>query len=151
MKATKPEKHLLLPVRSSNIRNHIVNLPATLLLRGGFVIYPRCSRIINSLLHVIILSLVAFRPPLAVFFVLHSLFFVFCLLLFIHRLSLFFCRFLFHVCLLCMYFCRLFFLFCLFPFFVYNKYSFCWKSKKVENFLLLQNKRNCLFGKEKDL
>lgn len=67
MKATKPEKHLLLPVRSSNIRNHIVNLPATLLLRGGFVIYPRCSRIINSLLHVIILSLVAFRPPLAVF------------------------------------------------------------------------------------
>lgn len=28
---------------------------------------------------------------------------------------------------------------------------FCWKSKKVENFSLLQNKRNCLFGKEKDL
>lgn len=28
---------------------------------------------------------------------------------------------------------------------------FCRKSKKVENFLLLQNKRNCLFGKEKDL
>lgn len=67
MKATKPEKHLLLPVRSSNIRNHIVNLPATLLLRGGFVIYPRCSRIINSLLHVIILPFVAFHPPLAVF------------------------------------------------------------------------------------
>lgn len=28
---------------------------------------------------------------------------------------------------------------------------FCWKSKEVENFSLLQNKRNCLFGKEKDL
>ena len=44
MKATKPEKHLLLPVRSSNIRNHIVNLPATRELRGGFCyIFPLFS------------------------------------------------------------------------------------------------------------
>lgn len=152
MKATKPEKHLLLPVRSSNIRNHIVNLPATLLLRGGFVIYPRCSRIINSLLHVIILSLVAFRPPLAVFFVLHSLLFVFCLLLFIHRLSLFFCRFFyfmsaFYVCT----FAGCSFCFVCFRFSFITNTLFCWKSKKEENFSLLQNKRNCLFGKEKDL
>ena len=86
------------------------------------------------------------------FFVLHSLLFVFCLLLFIHRLSLFFCRFLFHVCLWTLYFCRLFFLFCLFPFFVYNKYSFFagnlrkWKTFrfcKIKGIACLEKKKIC--------
>lgn len=151
MKATKPEKHLLLPVRSSNIRNHIVNLPATLLLRGGFVIYPRCSRIINSLLHVIILPFVAFHPPLAVF------------LFSIRCFSFSVCCFLSIVCCFSsavFYFMSAFerctfagcsFCFVCFRFSFITNTLFCWKSKKVENFSLLQNKRNCLFGKEKDL
>lgn len=151
MKATKPEKHLLLPVRSSNIRNHIVNLPATLLLRGGFVIYPRCSRIINSLLHVIILPFVAFHPPLAVF------------LFSIRCFSFSVCCFLSIVCCFSsavFYFMSAFerctfagcsFCFVCFRFSFITNTLFCRKSKKVENFLLLQNKRNCLFGKEKDL
>lgn len=151
MKATKPEKHLLLPVRSSNIRNHIVNLPATLLLRGGFVIYPRCSRIINSLLHVIILPFVAFHPPLAVFcspfvafrflFVAFYPSFVAFLLPFFYFMSAFE-RCTFAGCSFC---------FVCFRFSFITNTLFCWKSKKVENFSLLQNKRNCLFGKEKDL
>lgn len=151
MKATKPEKHLLLPVRSSNIRNHIVNLPATLLLRGGFVIYPRCSRIINSLLHVIILSLVAFRPPLAVF--LFSIrcfsFSVCCFLSIVCRFSsaVFYFMSAFYVCT----FAGCSFCFVCFRFSFITNTLFCWKSKEVENFSLLQNKRNCLFGKEKDL
>ena len=151
MKATKPEKHLLLPVRSSNIRNHIVNLPATLLLRGGFVIYPRCSRIINSLLHVIILSLVAFHPPLAVF--LFSIrcfsFSVCCFLSIVCRFSstVFYFMSAFERCT----FAGCSFCFVCFRFSFITNTLFCWKSKKVENFLLLQNKRNCLFGKEKDL
>ncbi len=151
MKATKPEKHLLLPVRSSNIRNHIVNLPATLLLRGGFVIYPRCSRIINSLLHVIILPFVAFRPPLAVFcspfvafrFLFAAFYpsFVAFLLPFFYFMSAFE-RCTFAGCSFC---------FVCFRFSFITNTLFCWKSKEVENFSLLQNKRNCLFGKEKDL
>lgn len=151
MKATKPEKHLLLPVRSSNIRNHIVNLPATLLLRGGFVIYPRCSRIINSLLHVIILSLVAFRPPLAVF--LFSIrcfsFSVCCFLSIVCRFSsaVFYFMSAFERCI----FAGCSFCFVCFRFSFITNTLFCWKSKEVENFSLLQNKRNCLFGKEKDL
>lgn len=151
MKATKPEKHLLLPVRSSNIRNHIVNLPATLLLRGGFVIYPRCSRIINSLLHVIILSFVAFHPPLAVF--LFSIrcfsFSVCCFLSIVCRFSsaVFYFMSAFYVCT----FAGCSFCFVCFRFSFITNTLFCWKSKKVENFSLLQNKRNCLFGKEKDL
>lgn len=151
MKATKPEKHLLLPVRSSNIRNHIVNLPATLLLRGGFVIYPRCSRIINSLLHVIILPFVAFHPPLAVF--LFSIrcfsFSVCCFLSIVCRFSsaVFYFMSAFYVCT----FAGCSFCFVCFRFSFITNTLFCWKSKKVENFSLLQNKRNCLFGKEKDL
>lgn len=86
------------------------------------------------------------------FFVLHSLLFVFCLLLFIHRLSLFFYRFFyfmsaFYVCT----FAGCSFCFVCFRFSFITNTLFCWKSKKVENFSLLQNKRNCLFGKEKDL
>lgn len=151
MKATKPEKHSLLPVRSSNIRNHIVNLPATLLLRGGFVIYPRCSRIINSLLHVIILSLVAFRPPLAVFcspFVAFRFLFAAFYPSFVAFLLPFFIS-----CLPFMYVLLQVVLSVLFVsvFSFITNTLFCWKSKKVENFSLLQNKRNCLFGKEKDL
>lgn len=151
MKATKPEKHLLLPVRSSNIRNHIVNLPATLLLRGGFVIYPRCSRIINSLLHVIILPFVAFRPPLAVFcspFVAFS-FSVCCFLSIVCRFSsaVFYFMSAFERCT----FAGCSFCFVCFRFSFITNTLFCWKSKEVENFSLLQNKRNCLFGKEKDL
>ena len=151
MKATKPEKHLLLPVRSSNIRNHIVNLPATLLLRGGFVIYPRCSRIINSLLHVIILSLVAFHPPLAVFcspFVAFRFLFAAFYPSFVAFLLPFFIS-----CLPFMYVLLQVVLSVLFVsvFSFITNTLFCWKSKKVENFSLLQNKRNCLFGKEKDL
>lgn len=152
MKATKPEKHLLLPVRSSNIRNHIVNLPATLLLRGGFlVISPQLSHYKFTITGTSF-AVRGFSSFRLLFFVLHSLFFVFCLLLFIHRLSLFFCRFLFHVCLLCMYFCRLFFLFCLFPFFVYNKYSFFagnlrkWKTFcfcKIKGIACLEKKKIC--------
>ncbi len=151
MKATKPEKHLLLPVRSSNIRNHIVNLPATLLLRGGFVIYPRCSRIINSLLRVIILSFVAFHPSLAVF--LFSIrcfsFSVCCFLSIVCRFSsaVFYFMSAFYVCT----FAGCSFCFVCFRFSFITNTLFCWKSKKVENFSLLQNKRNCLFGKEKDL
>lgn len=151
MKATKPEKHLLLPVRSSNIRNHIVNLPATLLLRGGFVIYPRCSRIINSLLRVIILPFVAFHPPLAVF--LFSIrcfsFSVCCFLSIVCRFSsaVFYFMSAFYVCT----FVGCSFCFVCFRFSFITNTLFCWKSKKVENFSLLQNKRNCLFGKEKDL
>lgn len=151
MKATKPEKHLLLPVRSSNIRNHIVNLPATLLLRGGFVIYPRCSRIINSLLHVIILPFVAFHPPLAVF--LFSIrcfsFSVCCFLSIVCRFSstVFYFMSAFYVCT----FAGCSFCFVCFRFSFITNTLFCWKSKEVENFSLLQNKRNCLFGKEKDL
>lgn len=151
MKATKPEKHLLLPVRSSNIRNHIVNLPATLLLRGGFVIYTRCSRIINSLLHVIILPFVAFHPPLAVF--LFSIrcfsFSVCCFLSIVCRFSsaVFYFMSAFYVCT----FAGCSFCFVCFRFSFITNTLFCWKSKKVENFSLLQNKRNCLFGKEKDL
>ena len=151
MKATKPEKHLLLPVRSSNIRNHIVNLPATLLLRGGFVIYPRCSRIINSLLHVIILPFVAFRPPLAVFcspFVaFRFLFAAFYLSFVAFLLPFFYFMSAFYVCT----FAGCSFCFVCFRFSFITNTHFCWKSKKVENFSLLQNKRNCLFGKEKDL
>lgn len=151
MKATKPEKHLLLPVRSSNIRNHIVNLPATLLLRGGFVIYPRCSRIINSLLHVIILSFVAFHPPLAVFlfFIRCFSFSVCCFLSIVCRFSsaVFYFMSAFYVCT----FAGCSFCFVCFRFSFITNTLFCWKSKKVENFSLLQNKRNCLFGKEKDL
>lgn len=151
MKATKPEKHLLLPVRSSNIRNHIVNLPATLLLRGGFVIYPRCSRIINSLLHVIILPFVAFRPPLAVFcspFVAFRFLFAAFYPSFVAFLLPFFIS-----CLPFMYVLLQVVLSVLFVsvFSFITNTLFCWKSKKVENFSLLQNKRNCLFGKEKDL
>ena len=151
MKATKPEKHLLLPVRSSNIRNHIVNLPATRELRGGFVIYPRCSRIINSLLHVIILPFVAFHPPLAVFcspfvafrFLFAAFYpsFVAFLLPFFYFMSAFE-RCTFAGCSFC---------FVCFRFSFITNTLFCWKSKEVENFSLLQNKRNCLFGKEKDL
>lgn len=152
MKATKPEKHLLLPVRSSNIRNHIVNLPATLLLRGGFVIYPRCSRIINSLLHVIILPFVAFRPPLAVFFLFSIRCFSFsvcCFLSIVCRFSsaVFYFMSAFYVCT----FAGCSFCFVCFRFSFITNTLFCWKSKEVENFSLLQNKRNCLFGKEKDL
>lgn len=67
MKATKPEKHLLLPVRSSNIRNHIVNLPATRELRGGFlVISPQLSHYKFTITGTS-LPFVAFHPPLAVF------------------------------------------------------------------------------------
>ena len=151
MKATKPEKHLLLPVRSSNIRNHIVNLPATLLLRGGFVIYPRCSRIINSLLHVIILPFVAFHPPLAVFcspFVAFRFLFAAFYPSFVAFLLPFFIS-----CLPFMYVLLQVVLSVLFVsvFSFITNTLFCWKSKKVENFSLLQNKRNCLFGKEKDL
>lgn len=151
MKATKPEKHLLLPVRSSNIRNHIVNLPATRELRGGFVIYPRCSRIINSLLHVIILPFVAFHPPLAVF--LFSIrcfsFSVCCFLSIVCRFSsaVFYFMSAFERCT----FAGCSFCFVCFRFSFITNTLFCWKSKKVENFSLLQNKRNCLFGKEKDL
>lgn len=151
MKATKPEKHLLLPVRSSNIRNHIVNLPATRELRGGFVIYPRCSRIINSLLHVIILSFVAFHPLLAVF--LFSIrcfsFSVCCFLSIVCRFSsaVFYFMSAFYVCT----FAGCSFCFVCFRFSFITNTLFCWKSKKEENFSLLQNKRNCLFGKEKDL
>lgn len=151
MKATKPEKHLLLPVRSSNIRNHIVNLPATLLLRGGFVIYPRCSRIINSLLRVIILSFVAFHPSLAVFLfsIRCFLFSVCCFLSIVCRFSsaVFYFMSAFYVCT----FAGCSFCFVCFRFSFITNTLFCWKSKKVENFSLLQNKRNCLFGKEKDL
>lgn len=151
MKATKPEKHLLLPVRSSNIRNHIVNLPATLLLRGGFVIYPRCSRIINSLLHVIILSFVAFHPPLAVFcspfVVFRFLFAAFYPSFVAFLLPFFYFMSAFYVCT----FAGCSFCFVCFRFSFVTNTLFCWKSKKVENFSLLQNKRNCLFGKEKDL
>lgn len=151
MKATKPEKHLLLPVRSSNIRNHIVNLPATRELRGGFVIYPRCSRIINSLLHIIILSLVAFHPPLAVFcspFVaFRFLFAAFYLSFVAFLLPFFYFMSAFYVCT----FAGCSFCFVCFRFSFITNTLFCWKSKKVENFSLLQNKRNCLFGKEKDL
>ena len=151
MKATKPEKHLLLPVRSSNIRNHIVNLPATLLLRGGFVIYPRCSRIINSLLHVIILPFVAFRPPLAVFcspFVaFRFLFAAFLSIVCRFSSAVFYFMSAFYVCT----FAGCSFCFVCFRFSFITNTLFCRKSKEVENFSLLQNKRNCLFGKEKDL
>lgn len=151
MKATKPEKHLLLPVRSSNIRNHIVNLPATLLLRGGFVIYPRCSRIINSLLHVIILPFVAFHPPLAVFcspFVaFRFLFAAFLSIVCRFSSAVFYFMSAFYVCT----FAGCSFCFVCFRFSFITNTLFCWKSKKLENFSLLQNKRNCLFGKEKDL
>ena len=151
MKATKPEKHLLLPVRSSNIRNHIVNLPATRELRGGFWLYLRSSRIINSQLQVLVLpfvasrfSIAAFRPLLAVFRFLFAAFypsFVAFLLPFFYFMSAF------YVCT----FAGCSFCFVCFRFSFITNTLFCRKSKKVENFLLLQNKRNCLFGKEKDL
>lgn len=152
MKATKPEKHLLLPVRSSNIRNHIVNLPATLLLRGGFCYISPLFSYYKFAITCDYFVVRGFSSSACCFFVLHSLFFVFCLLLFIHRLSLFFCRFFyfmsaFYVCT----FAGCSFCFVCFRFSFITNTLFCWKSKKVENFLLLQNKRNCLFGKEKDL
>lgn len=85
------------------------------------------------------------------FFVLHSLLFVFCLLLFIHvcRFSsaVFYFMSAFYVCT----FAGCSFCFVCFRFSFITNTLFCWKSKEVENFSLLQNKRNCLFGKEKDL
>lgn len=151
MKATKPEKHLLLPVRSSNIRNHIVNLPATLLLRGGFWLYLRSSRIINSQLQVLVLPFVAFHPSACCF--LFSIrcfsFSVCCFLSIVCRFSsaVFYFMSAFYVCT----FAGCSFCFVCFRFSFITNTLFCRKSKKVKNFLLLQNKRNCLFGKEKDL
>lgn len=144
MKATKPEKHLLLPVRSSNIRNHIVNLPATLLLRGGFWLYLRSSRIINSQLQVLVLPFVASRFFYCCF---SSSACCFSFAVFSFSSAVFYFMSAFYVCT----FAGCSFCFVCFRFSFITNTLFCRKSKKVENFLLLQNKRNCLFGKEKDL
>ena len=151
MKATKPEKHLLLPVRSSNIRNHIVNLPATRELRGGFCyIFPLFSyykfaitgtsfavRGFSSSACCFLFSIRCFS------------FSVCCFLSIVCRFSsaVFYFMSAFYACT----FAGCSFCFVCFRFSFITNTLFCRKSKKVENFLLLQNKRNCLFGKEKDL
>lgn len=151
MKATKPEKHLLLPVRSSNIRNHIVNLPATLLLRGGFCYIS------------LLFSYYKFAITGTSFAVRCFPFFYCCFSSSACCFSFSVCRFLSIVCRFSsavFYFMSAFyvctfagcsFCFVCFRFSFITNTLFCRKSKKVENFLLLQNKRNCLFGKEKDL
>lgn len=151
MKATKPEKHLLLPVRSSNIRNHIVNLPATLLLRGGFlVISPQLSHYKFTITGTSF-AVRGFSSSACCF--LFSIrcfsFSVCCFLSIVCRFSsaVFYFMSAFYVCT----FVGCSFCFVCFRFSFITNTLFCRKSKKVENFLLLQNKRNCLFGKEKDL
>lgn len=144
MKATKPEKHLLLLVRSSNIRNHIVNLPATLLLRGGF-----CY--ISPLFSYYKFAITCY------YFVVRGFPFFYCCFsssaccfsfaVFSFSSAVFYFMSAFYVCT----FAGCSFCFVCFRFSFITNTLFCWKSKKVENFLLLQNKRNCLFGKEKDL
>ena len=151
MKATKPEKHLLLPVRSSNIRNHIVNLPATLLLRGGFlVISPQLSHYKFTITGTSF-AVRGFSSSACCF--LFSIrcfsFSVCCFLSIVCRFSsaVFYFMSAFYVCT----FAGCSFCFVCFRFSFITNTLFCRKSKKVENFSLLQNKRNCLFGKEKDL
>lgn len=144
MKATKPEKHLLLPVRSSNIRNHIVNLPATLLLRGGFlVISPQLSHYKFTITG----TSFAVRGFPFFYCCFSSSACCFSFAVFSFSSAVFYFMSAFYVCT----FAGCSFCFVCFRFSFITNTLFCRKSKKVENFLLLQNKRNCLLGKEKDL
>lgn len=151
MKATKPEKHLLLPVRSSNIRNHIVNLPATRELRGGFCyIFPLFSYYKFAITcYYFVVRGFSSSACCFLFSIRCFSFSVCCFLSIVCRFSsaVFYFMSAFYVCT----FAGCSFCFVCFRFSFITNTLFCWKSKKVENFLLLQNKRNCLFGKEKDL
>ncbi len=151
MKATKPEKHLLLPVRSSNIRNHIVNLPATRELRGGFCYISPLFSYYKFAITGTSFAVRGFSSSACCF--LFSIrcfsFSVCCFLSIVCRFSsaVFYFMSAFYVCT----FAGCSFCFVCFRFSFITNTLFCWKSKEVENFSLLQNKRNCLFGKEKDL
>lgn len=151
MKATKPEKHLLLPVRSSNIRNHIVNLLATRELRGGFCyISPLFSYYKFAITcYYFVVSGFSSSACCFLFSIRCFSFSVCCFLSIVCRFSsaVFYFMSAFYVCT----FAGCSFCFVCFRFSFITNTLFCWKSKKVENFSLLQNKRNCLFGKEKDL
>lgn len=151
MKATKPEKHLLLPVRSSNIRNHIVNLPATRELRGGFCyIFPLFLYYKFAITcYYFVVRGFSSSACCFLFSIRCFSFSVCCFLSIVCRFSsaVFYFMSAFYVCT----FAGCSFCFVCFRFSFITNTLFCRKSKKVENFLLLQNKRNCLFGKEKDL
>lgn len=151
MKATKPEKHLLLPVRSSNIRNHIVNLPATRELRRGFCyISPLFSYYKFAITcYYFVVSGFSSSACCFLFSIRCFSFSVCCFLSIVCRFSstVFYFMSAFYVCT----FAGCSFCFVCFRFSFITNTLFCWKSKEVENFSLLQNKRNCLFGKEKDL
>ena len=144
MKATKPEKHLLLPVRSSNIRNHIVNLPATRELRGGFCYI---SPLFSYYKFAITCYYFAVRGFPFFYCCFSSSACCFSFAVFSFSSAVFYFMSAFYVCT----FAGCSFCFVCFRFSFITNTLFCRKSKKVENFLLLQNKRNCLFGKEKDL
>ena len=151
MKATKPEKHLLLPVRSSNIRNHIVNLPATRELRGGFCYISPLFSYYKFAITGTSFAVRGFSSSACCFLfsILCFSFSVCCFLSIVCRFSsaVFYFMSAFYVCT----FAGCSFCFVCFRFSFITNTLFCWKSKEVENFSLLQNKRNCLFGKEKDL
>lgn len=144
MKATKPEKHLLLPVRSSNIRNYIVNLPATRELRGGFCYI---SPLFSYYKFTITGTSFAVRCFPFFYCCFSSSVCCFSFAVFSFSSAVFYFMSAFYVCT----FAGCSFCFVCFRFSFITNTLFCRKSKKVENFLLLQNKRNCLFGKEKDL